>query len=86
MERTIAEIYPDAIPAPYIMLAATDSRFFTEISERVYRFGPFRMTRAQRIAIHGADERIGVEDYLDGIRWYRRFLENTSTAEKETTR
>jgi carboxypeptidase PM20D1 len=79
MERTISEIYPDAIPAPYVMLAATDSRFFTAISDRVYRFAPFRMSRAQRITIHGANERIGVEHYLDGVRWYRRFLENLST-------
>ncbi|MFT4265092.1 MAG: M20/M25/M40 family metallo-hydrolase [Nocardioides sp.] len=75
LERTIAEVYPDAVPAPYVMLAATDSRFFTTICPRVYRFAPFRMTRAQRASIHAADERIGVSDYLDGIRWYRRLLE-----------
>ncbi len=45
LERTIEEVFPDAVPAPYVMMAATDSRFFTEICERVYRFAPFRMTR-----------------------------------------
>lgn len=75
IETTIAEVFPDAVPSPYVMMAATDSRFFTAICERVYRFAPFRMTRAQRPAIHGADERIGTEAYLDGVHWYRRLIE-----------
>ncbi|WP_300681657.1 M20/M25/M40 family metallo-hydrolase [Nocardioides sp.] len=75
LENTIRAVYPDAIAAPYVMLAATDSRFFTPICDRVYRFAPFRMTRAQRASIHGADERIGVDDYLAGVGWYRRFLQ-----------
>lgn len=75
LESTIREVFPDAILAPYVMMAATDSRFFTAICDRVYRFAPFRMTRAQRAAIHAADERLGTDAYLDGIRWYRRLLE-----------
>jgi carboxypeptidase PM20D1 len=75
VEATIGEVFPDAVPAPYVMMAATDSRFFTAICQRVYRFAPFRMTKAQRAAIHAADERLGTDAYLDGIRWYRRLLE-----------
>jgi carboxypeptidase PM20D1 len=75
LESTISEVFPDAVPAPYVMMAATDSRFFTAICERVYRFAPFRMTKAQRATIHAADERLGTEAYLDGVRWYRRLIE-----------
>ncbi len=57
------------------MMAATDSRHFTKICDRVYRFAPFRMSKAQREAIHSFDERIGVEDFLNGISWYQRFIE-----------
>jgi carboxypeptidase PM20D1 len=35
------------------MLAATDSRFFTAICDRVYRFAPFRMSKAQRVDPRG---------------------------------
>ena len=79
LERTITAVFPDAVPAPYVMMAATDSRFFTEICERVYRFAPFRMTKAQREAIHSYDERIGVDDFLDGVVWYRRLLDGLPT-------
>ena len=55
IESTVAELFPDAVPAPYVMMAATDSRHFTAICERVYRFAPFRMSKAQRQAIHSYD-------------------------------
>jgi carboxypeptidase PM20D1 len=75
LEDTIAEVFPDAVPSPYVMMAATDSRFFTGISDRVYRYAPFRMTKAQRESIHSYDEHIGVDDFLTGIAWYQRLIE-----------
>ncbi|NYD56736.1 carboxypeptidase PM20D1 [Nocardioides marinisabuli] len=75
LEDTITEVFPDAVPAPYVMMAATDARHFTAICERVYRFAPFRMTKQQRESIHSYDEHIGVEAFLDGVDWYRRLLE-----------
>jgi len=76
LEATIGEVFPDAVPAPYVMMAATDSRHFTAICERVYRFAPFRMTREQRASIHAADERLRVADLHDGVRFYRRLIES----------
>ena len=75
LEACIDEVFPDAVATPYVMMAATDSRHFTAISEHVYRFAPFRMTKAQREAIHSYDEHIGVADLLDGVRWYERLIE-----------
>lgn len=75
LEATLEEVFPGTVPVPYVMLAATDSRHFHRVWPRVYRFTPFRMTDAQRAAIHGVDERIGVDDLRDGVRWYRRLLE-----------
>lgn len=75
LEACIAEVFPEAVATPYVMMAATDSRHFTAISEHVYRFAPFRMTKAQRQAIHSYDEHIGVADLVDGARWYARLIE-----------
>jgi len=72
---TITELFEDAVPTPYVVMAATDSRYFTAICPRVYRFTPFRMTKAQRESIHSYDEHLGVEDFLDGVRWYTRLIE-----------
>jgi carboxypeptidase PM20D1 len=75
LEETIGEVFPDAVASPYVMMAATDSRHFTEICERVYRFAPFRMSKAQRESIHSFDERIGLDDLVEGVRWYSTLIE-----------
>ncbi|EWT03243.1 hypothetical protein N865_18610 [Intrasporangium oryzae NRRL B-24470] len=72
---TLADVFPGTIPVPYVMMAATDSRHFHRVWPRVYRFTPIRMTEAQRGAIHGVDERIGVDDLRDAVSWYRRLIE-----------
>ena len=76
LAATVQEVFPDAVAAPYVMMAATDSRFFTTICDRVYRFAPFRMTKAQHESIHSYEEHLRVEDLLDGVRWYVRLLES----------
>jgi carboxypeptidase PM20D1 len=73
---TVAAVFPDAVVTPYVMMAATDARFFTGLCPHVYRFTPFRMTKAQRESIHSFDEHLGVDDFLTGVAWYRRLLED----------
>lgn len=58
--------YPDAVPAPYIMMQASDARHFHRFSPAVYRFAPLAMSSAQRAAIHGVDERVDVESLARG--------------------
>ena len=74
LEATVGEVFPEAVTVPYIVMAATDSRHFTAICPRVYRFAPLRMSKDQRAAIHSYDERVGVKDFRDGVTWYRRLL------------
>jgi carboxypeptidase PM20D1 len=57
------------------MLAATDARFFTGLCDRVYRYAPFRMSKAQRQSIHSYDEHLGLDDLLDGVLWYELLIE-----------
>lgn len=75
IEAVVAEVFPDAIASPYVLMGATDARYFTEICERVYRFAPFRMSKEQRESIHSFDERIGVEAFDEGVRWYARLIQ-----------
>ncbi|WP_331502257.1 M20/M25/M40 family metallo-hydrolase [Nocardioides sp.] len=71
----VATHFPDAVIAPYVQTGATDSRHFTRICEHVYRFAPFRMTAAQRRAIHSYDEHLDVAAFLAGIDWYQALIE-----------
>jgi carboxypeptidase PM20D1 len=67
--------FPDAVVTPYVQTGATDSRHFTRISDHVYRFAPFRMTAAQRRAVHSYDEHLDVDAFVAGIDWYQALIE-----------
>lgn len=70
----IAEVFPDAIVAPYVMLQASDSRHFTRISDTVYRFLPFDITAAERGTLHAIDESIRVSTWKRAIDFYDRLI------------
>ncbi|MGZ0710327.1 M20/M25/M40 family metallo-hydrolase (plasmid) [Coraliomargarita sp. W4R53] len=65
----------DIVTTPYLQLGASDSRWFTAISDHVYRFTPFHLTRAERDALHSHNERIRVDVWLRGIGFYRALIE-----------
>ena len=70
IHRTIKSVFPDAIVAPYLVLGATDSRFYTRICPNVYRFSPIRMNDEDTQRLHGTNERISTKDYQNMIRFY----------------
>ncbi|MDX2377898.1 M20/M25/M40 family metallo-hydrolase [Microbacterium sp. LRZ72] len=72
----VAASYPEALPVPYVMMAATDSRHFHRYSPAVYRFAPLRMSSAQRASIHGVDERVEVASLERGELFHRTLLLN----------
>jgi len=76
LARSIREVQPDAVVTPYLMLAGTDSRHFRGLTDAVYRFMPVRLALDDIQRIHGTNERISIEGYADGVRIYRRLLEN----------
>lgn len=75
--RTVRQVFPDVIVAPGLVLAATDSRHYGDISDNVYRFSPIRLAGEDLGRIHGTDERIPVEDYARAVRFYAELICNT---------
>lgn len=78
LNRTIREIFPDVIVAPGLMVAGTDSRHYTGISDNILRFTPVRANADDLKRFHGTNERLSIEGYADMIRFYRRLIENTA--------
>lgn len=66
--------HPDLLVSPYVMMQASDARFFTAISDHVYRFTPFRLSADERACLHAKNERIRVSAYLEGVRTYAALL------------
>jgi carboxypeptidase PM20D1 len=78
LNRTIREIFPDVVVAPGLMVAATDSRHYTEITDKIFRFSPVWANSDDLKRFHGTNERLSIEGYADMIRFYRRLIENTA--------
>ncbi len=76
IERTIRQVMPDAVVAPSLVVGATDTRHFDDLAEDVYRFLPVVLVPDDTRRIHGTDERIGVEDYKNCVRFYVQLLVN----------
>ncbi|MDZ8172025.1 M20/M25/M40 family metallo-hydrolase [Microbacterium xanthum] len=77
--RRIAQAVGDSlgdevVTTPYLQLGASDSRWFTSLSDHVYRFTPFHLTRGERDALHSHNERIRIDVWTRGIGFYRALL------------
>lgn len=75
IEKSIKETWPDVIPAPYLMIATSDSRRYHAISNHVYKFSPMDVTKEDLAKIHGFDEDISKENVINGINFYLNLLE-----------
>ncbi|MHB1172485.1 MAG: M20/M25/M40 family metallo-hydrolase [Lacisediminihabitans sp.] len=74
IRTTIEETFPGTIVTPYVMLAASDSRHYTRISDFVYRFSPFEMSKEERGTLHARNERMRVATFLRGVEFYTRLI------------
>jgi len=61
--------------APYLMVQCSDSRHYSEISDKVYRFSAMDITKEERATIHGNDEHIRLEVIKRAVEFFYRCME-----------
>jgi carboxypeptidase PM20D1 len=76
IERTVGEIFPDAVVTAGLVTGATDARNYDGVYATRYNFAPQVLAPADLPTIHGTDERIGVDNYLTMVRFYVQLLRN----------
>lgn len=78
IEKTIRETLPDVLVSPGLMLAGSDSKHYQSISDNNYRFIPMRFGPDDLARVHGTNERIFIDNYVEIIQFYRRLIENAA--------
>lgn len=76
IQQVTRNIYPDTIVAPYIMIAASDARHYNAISNHTFRFLPVPMTAENLKQIHGTNEQVKVDHYLNSIQFYIELIKS----------
>ena len=72
IETIINKTVPNVIVTPYLMIGATDSRYFRNNSEAVLNFSAAQDMKG----FHGIDERIGKSDLNRMISFYKSFIKD----------
>ncbi|HMN20651.1 MAG TPA: M20 family peptidase [Ottowia sp.] len=84
LARTIREVFPDALVAPGLMVAGTDSVHYEPISDHIFKFSPIRADSEDLKRFHGTNERLSVKNYADAIRFYHRLVTQVAKTPRAT--
>ncbi|XP_028265605.1 N-fatty-acyl-amino acid synthase/hydrolase PM20D1.2 [Parambassis ranga] len=76
IKKTVLDMFPTVTVAPGICIGNTDSRYFKDLTNDIYRFSPvwFKPGDAQRF--HGINERISKKNYEELVVFYFSLIQN----------
>lgn len=72
IDQSVKKSYPQTITTPFLMIGATDSRFFGDVSKNIIKFSPM----IDPIGFHGIDERVSVESYKTALWFYENLIKD----------
>ena len=77
IRQTLGETEPMVLP--FLLMGATDARYWSAYARPVYRFNPFPMEDDAMKRAHGTDERVSKTGYVNGIRFYVQLIKNAQS-------
>ena len=73
LQSQAEKTWPDVIVTPYLMIATTDSRWYRDLTDTIYRFIPMEAGRKEIQSVHAPNESVSLDawgksvDFLEGI-------------------
>ena len=77
MQKTVAEVFPGGVTAPFPFVAGTDSKFYEGLSECTFKFSPHITDAKYRAGMHNVNEYFKISDIDSDIQFYYRFMQNS---------
>ncbi len=78
LEKTIRQIFPDTVVAPYLVSGATDSRHYAVLTRNVFKFVPVVAHPEDLKRVHGVNERISLKNYEQCVMFYSQLIRNSA--------
>lgn len=72
---SVRAVYGDIIVVPGLMVGGSDSKHYAKVAKNSFRFNPFPLAAEELSGLHGIDERIRKEDFVNGIRSYIKIIQ-----------
>lgn len=76
VEKTIGQLFPSAVPVPFLMIGGTDTRHYEGLTRNVYRFNPIVATTELVSGAHGTNERVRADDFVRAARFFAQLIRN----------
>ena len=74
VRQALKAVFPEVVPAPYLLTGASDARFFDRVSNQCLRFLPFFADDAQLASIHGIDESLNLDTLAPAVDFYKYMM------------
>ena len=74
LSSQIERTFPEALVAPYLMTATTDSRWYRDYSDAIYRFIPMEVDGREMSRVHSANESVSEERWIKGVGFMESLL------------
>lgn len=74
IKKAIENTWNGCVVAPYLMVQASDSRHYGQISDKVYRFSAADMSDEEIDSIHGVDEHIRLDTIRRAVAFFIRVM------------
>lgn len=76
IEKTVSQVFPDAVTAPYLMTGGTDAKKYDDLCSGICRFSPYRLSRQDIDSMHSTNERISLENIETAMQFYLQLFAN----------
>lgn len=70
IQQAARNVYGTAVVAPYLMFAGSDAKHYDSISKNTYRFLPVQITSEDLNRMHGTNEHVSIENFMNAIKFY----------------
>lgn len=80
IKQSLLQVYPGTVVVPSIFLAATDSKWYKNLTDSIYRFSAIAVEIDEMKCFHGHDERLSLSNYENMLNFYHHLILNSDKA------